>query len=166
MVAYFLFSPKDDDYICTYIYSSEKNKIISYSYDEEYIVKTDEPKVKNFKDLEEKYSDKGKSKKGKPPILLQGNYNDIKEALFYLDGTLENYKQQIKARKKLPPVINPFDIDFDEEEMDDFSGMGPVELEKEVDDPDFMDEFKNDDEDENDEEYPDKYKEDDEDDLY
>jgi hypothetical protein len=176
MIVYFLFSPKDDDYICTYIYSSEKNKIISYSYDEEYIVKTDEPKVKSCKDLEDKYSDKGKTKKGKPPILLQGNYNDIKEALFYLDGTLENFKQLIKARKKLPPVINPFDIDFDEEEIDEFEDMGPVRIDKKVDDPDFMDEFnssddENDDEykddfgDHDDDEYPDKYNDDD-DDLY
>lgn len=168
MVVYFLFSPKDDEHICSYIYTSEKNKLISYSYDEEYIVKTDEPKIKDFKDLEEKYSGKGKNKKSKPSILLKGEYPDVRDALFFLDGTLEDFKQGIKARKKLPSIINPFDLDFDED-TEDFSAMDSmdaIDLDKEIDDSEFLNEFKSEDEDE---EYPDDEEDDypdDEEDLY
>lgn len=170
MVVYFLFSPKDDEHICSYIYTSEKSKLISYSYDEEYIVKTDEPKIKDFNDLEEKYSNKGKSKKSKQSILIKGEYPDVKDALFFLDGTMEDFKQGTKARKKLPPIINPFDLDFDED-TEDFSAMDSMDsinLDKEIDDNEFLDEFKSDDDEY--EEYPDddvdKYSDDDEDDLY
>lgn len=167
MTVYLLFSPKEDEHICTYVFTSEKNKIISYSYDEEYIVKEDEPKIKSFSDLEEKYSDKGKNKKNKQAVLIKREYPDIKDALFYLDGTLEDFNQEIKARKKLPSIINPFDMDF-EEDVEDFSTIGKAALDDDIDgnieDSDFMKDFDADEEEDTDN-YSDNYDEDD-DDLY
>lgn len=121
MTVYLLFSPREEEHICTFIYSKENGKIQSYSFDEEYIVKTEETAIKDFKQLEDAYPAKTKPKKGKKPednpVLIKKDYPDIKAALYFLEGTLADFQENIPAHKKLPQIINPYDLDLDENEM-------------------------------------------------
>lgn len=148
MNIYFLFNYQEEEYICTYIYSNENNSIVSYSMDEDYIVKTDEPKIKSLKHLEESYS-AAKNKKGdkqNPPQLLQKEFPDIKPALYFLEGTIEDFKEGIPARRKLPQIVNPYDLDF-EDEKDGFPLYNESEMDfddkkfKDDDDEFFDDDF-------------------------
>ncbi|MGE5458529.1 MAG: hypothetical protein ACM3RX_09260 [Methanococcaceae archaeon] len=149
MKIYFLFSNVDDEFICKYIYTSENNKVISYSYDEEYIVKSEETAIKSLDHLEEVYEAKWKGKKGtRTGQLIKKDYPDVKPALYYLDGTLEDFKEEIPARKRLPQIINPYDMDFDEG-SEDLTTMkdSHLDFDKDFDeDLGLGDEFKDDEE--------------------
>jgi len=122
MFAYMLFLKRDDEDICKNIYAEDEDQLFNYTLDEDYIVKSEENKYKNIKELEEAYHDKSKSQKGKKKEgkskLIKKEYSDIKQALFFLGGTLEDFKQGIHAHKKLPQVINPYDMDFEGKEED------------------------------------------------
>ncbi|MGE5496675.1 MAG: hypothetical protein ACM3Q2_01280, partial [Syntrophothermus sp.] len=41
-------------------------------------------------------------------------YPEARPSLYFLNGSLENFNNGIPARKRLPEVINPYDLDFDE----------------------------------------------------
>ncbi len=162
MIVYFLFKLKNDDYICSYIYNEENSKIFSYSFDEDYIVKSDEPNYKKLEELETALLKKSKSKKAKdtPVILEKKDFPDIKNALFFLEGSLDDFKEGIQARKKLPQIINPYDLDF--EEGEEFGSLKEEDLESGVGEESLFEDFKDlpDDEDDAAETF------DDDDDLY
>jgi len=140
MTVYLLFSPREEEHICTFIYTKEDGKIISFSFDEEYIVKTDETAIKDFKQLEEAYPAKAKPKKGKKPednpVLIKKDYPDVRQALFFLEGTLADFQENIPAHKKLPQIINPYDLDLDENEMQ--TADLDVDFDKEVDEDELF----------------------------
>lgn len=116
MLCYFLFRPKVNDYFCSYIYVQEAGKIVSYSFDDEYIVKSDEKTIKSFGQLEEYIADKNRKSKteNQPLKLVQKEFPDVKAALYYLEGSLEDFNESVPARKRLPEIINPYDMDFDD----------------------------------------------------
>lgn len=150
MTVYLLFSPREEEHICTFIYTKENGKIISYSFDEEYIVKTDESTIKDFKQLEDAYPAKAKPKKGKKPennpVLIKKDYPDVKQALFFLEGTLTDYNENIPAHKKLPQIINPYDLDLDENELK--GADMDVDFDSEVDEDELFKDLDSGDEDE------------------
>lgn len=140
MKVYFLFTYIDEEYICNNIYAEEEGKVINYSVEEDYIVKAEDPAVKSLAKLEEMYEPRAKGKKGtrtaakqeNPPKLIQKEFDDVREALYFLEGTLEDFNEEIPARRKLLPIVNPYDLDF-EEDKDEFPvfGESDVDLEKE-----------------------------------
>lgn len=160
MKVYFLFKLKNEEYICSYIYSEEHAKVFSYSFDEDYIVKTEEPTYKKLEDVETLLSKNSKSKKAKSnnPVLEKKDFADIKQALFFLDGTHDDFKEGIHARKKLPQIITPYEMDFEEDDE-----MKDEDLEDGVDEDKMFEDFKGFDEDEEDDL---QNFDDDDDDLY
>ncbi len=137
METYLLFSPKANSHILTYVYVKENGKIVSYSFDEDYIVKMDEPQIKSVKDLETKFS-KGESENS--PKLIKKEFIDLHESLFFLNGTLENFENGEKYYKKLPQIINPYDLDFDDDEIIEVSSPGKnVNIDDNFDDDDLLD---------------------------
>ncbi|MCU7494474.1 MAG: hypothetical protein HF314_15665 [Ignavibacteria bacterium] len=139
MKIYFLFKYIDEEYICNNIYAEEEGKVINYSVEEDYIVKTEDPAVKSLAQLEEFYQAKAKGKKTtkpaaakqtskqeNPPKLVQKEFDDVKEALYFLEGTLEDFNEDIPARRKLLPIVNPYDLDF-EDDSEDFAAFGESE---------------------------------------
>jgi hypothetical protein len=145
MIAFMLFTQKDDDNICNNIYSEEEGELFNYSIDEDYIVKTEETKYKSIRELELALGDKEKSKKGKgkekKSQLVKKEFHDIKQALYFLGGSLDDFKQGIPAHKKLPQIINPYDMDFEDGETD----LDSVEVdidEKEFDEDKLFEELK------------------------
>ncbi|MGE5438868.1 MAG: hypothetical protein ACM3UR_03365 [Bacteroidota bacterium] len=176
MKIYFLFKYIDEEYICNNIYAEEEGKVINYSVEEDYIVKTEDPGVKSLSQLEENYQAKAKGKKGtkttakqeNPPKLIVKEFDDVREALYFLEDTLEDFNEDIPARRKLLPIVNPYDLDF-EDDSSDYSSYGEsdADLEKEgfFEDDDAMDGFGPDEDDDEDGFGPD-YDDDDEDDRY
>ena len=153
MFAYLLFLKKDDEEICENIYAEEEGQLFNYSFEEDYIVKTEEVKYKNVKELEAiltgkgKTSTKGKKKESKSK-LIKNECQDIKQALYFLSGSLDDFKQGIHAHKKLPQIVNPYDLDFDGRE-DDFT-PGKEEIEDEFNEEKLLNDlksFQNDDDD-------------------
>lgn len=142
MNIYFLFSSVNDEYICKYIYTKESNKIYSYSYDEGYIVKSEENVYKDLKEIEDKYiskSKKGKSgKKSLPAVVMKKEFSDVRQSLYFLHGNLDDFNNGIPARKRLPEIINPYDMDF--EHTDDFDDFGESGFEETTGDFDKSDE--------------------------
>lgn len=129
MNIYFLFSNIKNEYICRYIYTKENNKVFSYSYDEGYIVKSEESTYKSLDEIEDTFKSKTSaaknSKQSNPPKLLQKEFFDVRQSLYYLNGTLENFNEEIPARKRLPEIISPYDMDFEEtDSFDDFGERG------------------------------------------
>lgn len=155
MTVYLLFSPREEEHICTFIYTKEDGKIISYSFDEEYIVKTDETAIKDFRQLEDAYPAKAKVKKGKKPednpVLIKRDFPDVKAALYFLEGTLTDYQENIPAHKKLPQIINPYDLDLDENEMK----ATEIEFDSEVDEDELFSDLGTEEDDENFDNYDD-----------
>lgn len=149
MKVYFLFKLKNDNYICSYIYNEENSKIFSYSYDEDYIVKTEEPNYKKLEDIEAVFSKTSKSKKAKDAnsLLEKKDFPDIKHALFFLEGNHDDFKAGIQARKKLPQIITPYELDFEED--DKFDPIKDDDLEDGIEEEKLLEGFKdlNDDED-------------------
>jgi|WetSurMetagenome_2_1015567.scaffolds.fasta_scaffold528823_2 hypothetical protein len=145
MIAFMVFTQKDDENICNNIYSEEDGELFNYFIDEDYIVKTEEPKYKNVKELELAILDKDKSKKGKSKDkksqLIKKEFHDIRQALYFLGGNLDDFKQGIQAHKKLPQIINPYDMDFEEGDSD----LNSIEVDiddKEFDEDKLFDELK------------------------
>jgi hypothetical protein len=126
MNIYFLFSTVKDEYICKYIYTNESKKVFSYSYDEGYIVKNEESMLKDLSDVEAKFAAKSKGKKAPKkssgPILIQKEFPDVRQSLFFLNGSLDNFNNGVPSRKRLPEIISPYDMDF--ESTDDFDDLG------------------------------------------
>ena len=122
MFAYLLFLKKDNEDICKNIYAEDEGQLFNYTLDEDYIVKAEEVKYKGVKEMEAAFSDKDKTKKGKKKEsksqLIKKEFSDIKEALYFLEGSLEDFKKGIYAHKKLPQIINPYDLDFEGREED------------------------------------------------
>lgn len=115
MLVLFLFKPKVNAHICSYIYTVENDHVVSYSFDEDYIVKTDENAFKDLQYVEDHYSKIiAGMKKDSQPVMVKKEFPDIKAALFYLQGTLDDFNESIPARKRLPQIINPYDMDFDD----------------------------------------------------
>ncbi|HEX2865399.1 MAG TPA: hypothetical protein VHO03_00075 [Ignavibacteriales bacterium] len=175
MKIYFLFKYIDEEYICNNIYAEEEGKVINYSVEEDYIVKTEDPAVKSLSQLEEMYQPKAKGKKGpktslkqeNPPKLIVKEFEDVREALYFLEDTLEDFNEDIPARRKLLPIVNPYDLDF-EDEGDDYSAFGDSgeDLEKEgFFEDDDLDGFGTD-EDEDEDGFGPGFDDDDEDDKY
>jgi hypothetical protein len=139
-----LFRSREEEFRCDYIYVAENNKVYSYSFDEDFIVKSEEKTIKDFKHLEELYPEKSKAKKTKisslAPLLMKKEFPDAKSALYFLGGTIEDFKEGIPAHKKLPEIVNPYDFDFDEEK-DSFEKI--IESDLEIDETDLLDEFDN-----------------------
>ncbi|MGE5401079.1 MAG: hypothetical protein ACM3S2_11795 [Ignavibacteriales bacterium] len=140
MKIYFLFKYIDEEYICNNIYAEEEGKVINYSVEEDYIVKTEDPAVKSLSQLEEMFQTKAKGKKGtktpskqeNPPKLIVKEFDEVREALYFLEDTLEDFNEDIPARRKLLPIVNPYDLDF-EDDNNDYSvyGESDTDLEKE-----------------------------------
>ncbi|MEI7812378.1 MAG: hypothetical protein WCJ01_08125 [Ignavibacteria bacterium] len=149
MKIYFLFSNVKNEYICKYIYTNEDKKIYSYSFDEGYIVKNEEPLIKSLKQLKEDFDAKLKTpaKSVNPMVLEHKEFSDVKESLYFLNGSLNNFKYDISARKRLPEIISPYDFDFDEEEEDTetMSEAGFGKKAKPDDDMDVFDDADSDD---------------------
>lgn len=139
MNIYFVFTPEYEEMICTYIYSSEGGKIISYSIDEDYIVKNEEPAIKSLRQIEDMYAAKQKNvKKGsEAPVLMKKEFGNINDALFFLEGTLDDFNNDVPARKKLPQIINPYDLDFDEEKDSAYDFQGEMEDDDLFEDDEF-----------------------------
>ncbi len=162
MKVYFLFKLKNEDYTCSYIFNEEHSKVFSYSYDEDYIVKSEESNYKKLEDVETAFSRTSKSKKSKDAntLLEKKDFPDIKHALFFLEGNHDDFKAGIQSRKKLPKIITPYEMDF--EESDEFENLKDDDLEVEAGEDNLFKEFKDfgDEEDESTDDF------DDDDDLY
>ncbi|MGE5429602.1 MAG: hypothetical protein ACM3QX_00905 [Syntrophomonadaceae bacterium] len=176
MKIYFLFTYIDEEYICDNIYAEEEGKVINYSVEEDYIVKAEDPAVKSLAKLEEMYQPQQKTKKsGKstakqenPPKLIIKEFAEVRDALFFLEDTIEDFNEDIPARRKLLPIVNPYDLDF-EDDNDDYSvfGESEVDLEKEgFFKDDAMDDFGPDEDEDDDGFGPDFDDDEEEDDKY
>lgn len=110
MKFYFIFSKKGEKSTCSAIYSLENGKLFSYSVEEDYIVKSDDAHIKTVEKLLEKYKD------AKTKVLIEKEYEQPLNALLYLGASIEDFQNQIPARKRLPQIITPYDMDFEDAE--------------------------------------------------
>jgi hypothetical protein len=158
MIVYLLFTQKDEEHICNFIYSEADGELNSYSLDEDYIVKAVETKYRSAKELDAAFHDKNKSSKAKSKDkksqLIKKEYPDIKQALYFLGGNLEDFKQGIPAHKKLPQIVNPYDMDF-EGEAENLSPVEDIIDDEEFNEDKLLDELKDFQEDEDDKNYED-----------
>jgi len=137
MKLYFLFTPKKEKYNCNYIYAMEDELLYGFFVEEDYIVKTDDLEISTIDELHNLHKKRIEHlKKNSPdtflPILIEKEFNSINEGLKFLGSGKEDFDQGKPKYKKLPKVITPYDIDFDEDEEEHY------ERKLKVDDDDFV----------------------------
>ncbi|MCX6149495.1 MAG: hypothetical protein NTX22_03105 [Ignavibacteriales bacterium] len=153
MTAYLLFTSKNDELMCNYIFAEEEIKLFSFSLEEEFIVKAEETKYKTVKELEASYSAKSKTAKSKKQrsVIVRKEYQDIRQALYFLGSSMDDFKEGIPAHKKLPQIVNPYDMDFEEVD-DDFDPIKSNLNDEEFNEDKLLDglkDFQDDDEEKN-----------------
>lgn len=121
MKLYFLFTPKKEKYNCNYIYAMEDELLYGFFVEEDYIVKTDDLEITTIDELQKLHKKKiDHLKKNSPdallPLLIEKEFNSINEGLKFLGSGKEDFDEGKPKYKKLPKVITPYDIDFDEDE--------------------------------------------------
>jgi hypothetical protein len=118
-----MFSGKEKK--CTQIYSYESGEVFSYSMDEDIIVKNEEPSFDSLEDLILKFAEKSLRTKS----LDEKDFVSVNAALRYLNSTQTDFNAEIPHYKRLPEIVNPYDMEFgeddgyDEEDESQFPGM-------------------------------------------
>ncbi len=121
MKLYFLFTPRKEKYNCTYIYGMEDEQLYGFFIEEDYIVKTDDLEITTIDELEKLHRKriehiKKNSPSGLIPLLIEKEFESLNAGLKFLGSSKEDFESGKPKHKKLPKVISPYDIDFDEDE--------------------------------------------------